>query len=505
MFDSLTNRLGGIFDGLMKRGVLSEEHVSEALRMVRVALLEADVALPVAKAFVEKVKAEAVGEKVLRAVKPGQQVIKIVHDQLVETLGHADSELNLNTTPPAVILMVGLQGSGKTTSAGKLAKFMQDKLRKKVMLASLDVYRPAAQEQLAVLAEKTGAGSLPIVAGEKPLAITERALKEARLGGYDVLILDSAGRLSIDDALMDELAAVRDMAKPVETLLVADSLTGQDAVHTAQNFNERIGITGIILTRVDGDARGGAALSMRSVTGKPIKFLGMGEGMDALQAFDAKRIAGRILDMGDVVSLVEKAAETIEIDEAMRVAEKMKKGKFDLGDFLSQLRQMKKMGGLSGLMGFMPGMGKLKGLMQNANVDDGILKRQEAIILSMTPAEREKPELLNASRRRRIAAGSGTTVQDVNRLLKQFQDMQTMMKRMQKMGGKGMMRSMAGLFGGGNMAEFEQMAKNMQEKLGPGMGMGEDDSPLGPNPFDDNNGAGGAGNLLLRNGSKDKK
>lgn len=503
MFDSLTGRLGGIFDGLMKRGVLKEEHVSEALRMVRVALLEADVALPVAKDFVEKVKAEAVGEKVLRAVKPGQQVIKIVHDQLIETLGHENSEINLNVPAPAVILMAGLQGSGKTTSAGKLAKFMQDKLRKKVLLASLDVYRPAAQEQLAILAEKTGAGSLPIVAGEKPVAITERALKTAKLEGYDILILDSAGRLSIDDALMDELAAVRDLSKPVETLLVADSLTGQDAVNTAQNFNERIGITGIILTRVDGDARGGAALSMRAITGKPIKFLGMGEGMDALQAFDAKRIAGRILDMGDVVSLVEKAVETIEVDEAMRVAEKMKKGKFDLGDFLSQLRQMKKMGGLSGLMGFMPGMGKLKGMMENANVDDSVLKRQEAIILSMTLREREKPEVLNASRRRRIAAGSGTTVQDVNRLLKQFQDMQTMMKRMQKMGGKGMMRSMAGLFGGGNMAEFEQMAKNMEGQMGMG-----DDNPLGANPFDDKGGLADdplKNNLLLRNGSKDKK
>lgn len=476
MFDSLTGRLGGIFDGLLKRGVLREEDVAEALRMVRVALLEADVALPVAKEFVEKVKAEAVGEKVLRAVKPGQQVIKIVHDALVETLGHEDSDINLNVPAPAVILMAGLQGSGKTTTAGKLAKFLQDKLRKKVLLASLDIYRPAAQEQLEILAQKTGAGSLPIIAGEKPLDIAARALKAAKLEAYDVLILDSAGRLSIDDELMTELAAVRDLAKPVETLLVADSLTGQDAVNTARNFNERIGITGIVLTRVDGDARGGAALSMRSITGKPIKFLGMGEGMDALQAFDAKRIAGRILDMGDVVSLVEKAVETIEIDEARRVAEKMAKGKFDLGDFLTQLRQMQKMGGLSGLMGFMPGMGKLKGLMENANVDDSIIKRQEAIILSMTLKEREKPELLNASRRRRIAEGSGTTVQDVNRLLKQFQDMQSMMKRMQKLGGKGMMRNMAGLFGGGKMAEFEEMAKNMQDQMGGG---------LGPNPFDD--------------------
>lgn len=496
MFDSLTGRLGGIFDGLLKRGVLSEADVTEALRMVRVALLEADVALPVAKEFVEKVKAEAVGEKVLRAVKPGQQVIKVVHDALVETLGHENSDINLNVPVPAVILMAGLQGSGKTTTSGKLAKFLQEKLRKKVLLASLDVYRPAAQEQLEILAQKTGAGSLPIVAGEKPLDIAARALKAAKLEGYDVLILDSAGRLSIDDALMAELAAVRDMAKPVETLLVADSLTGQDAVNTAKNFNERIGITGIVLTRVDGDARGGAALSMRSITGKPIKFLGTGEGMDGLQAFDAKRIAGRILDMGDVVSLVEKAVETIEIDEAKRVAEKMAKGKFDLDDFLTQLRQMKKMGGLSGLMGFMPGMGKLKGMMENANVDDSILKRQEAIILSMTLKERTKPDILNASRRRRIAAGSGTTVQDVNRLLKQFQDMQTMMKRMQKLGGKGMMRNMGGLFGGGNMAEFEEMAKNMQEQMGGDMG------DLGPNPFEDPDFLKG-GNLL--NGGKSKK
>jgi signal recognition particle subunit SRP54 len=475
MFETLQNRLGGVFDGLLKRGILKEDDVNEALRMVRVALLEADVALPVAKSFVEKVKAEAVGEKVLRAVKPGQQVIKIVHDALVDTLGHEDTEINLNVPAPAVILMAGLQGSGKTTSAGKLAKFLQDKMRKKVLLASLDVYRPAAQEQLEILAKKIDAGSLPIVAGEKPRAITERALKAAKLEGYDVLILDSAGRGSIDDALMNELAEVRDIAKPVETLLVADALTGQDAVNTAQNFQNRIGITGIILTRVDGDARGGAALSMRQVTGKPIKFLGMGEGMEALQAFDAKRIAGRILDQGDVVSLVEKAAENIDMEEARKTAEKMAKGKFDLDDFLSQLRQMKKMGGLSGLMGMMPGAGKIKGMMANANVDDSVLNRQEAIILSMTKKEREKPETLNASRRKRIAAGSGTTVQDVNRILKQFQDMQTMMKRMQKMGGKGMMRALGGMGGGGNMAELEELAKNMEQQGAGGL--------LGPNPF----------------------
>ncbi|MDI1229049.1 MAG: signal recognition particle protein [bacterium] len=475
MFESLSSRLGGIFDGLTKRGVLREDDVNEALRMVRVALLEADVALPVAKEFVEKVRAEALGEKVLRSVKPGQQVIKIVHDQLVETLGHEDSALNFNVPAPAVILMAGLQGSGKTTTAGKLAKFLQDKQRKKVLLASLDIYRPAAQEQLDILAQKVGAGSLPIVKGDKPEKITKRALEMGRLEGYDVIILDSAGRLSIDEALMQELADVRDLAKPVEILLVADALTGQDAVNTAKNFNERIGITGIVLTRVDGDSRGGAALSMRAVTGKPIKFIGMGEQVDALQAFDAKRVAGRILDMGDIVSLVEKAAENINIEDAQKAAEKMAKGSFDLEDFLTQLKQMKKMGGLSGLMGFMPGAGKLKGMMENANVDDSILKRQEAIILSMTKTERTKPDTLNASRRKRIAAGSGVTVQDVNRLLKQFQDMQTMMKRMQKLGGKGMMRNMGALFGGGGLGEMEQMAKNMEGSLGKG--------PLGDNPF----------------------
>ncbi len=497
MFDSLSSRLGGIFDGLMKRGVLREDDVNEALRMVRVALLEADVALPVAKDFVERVKAEAVGEKVLRSVKPGQQVIKIVHDQLVAMLGHENSEISLNVPAPAVILMAGLQGSGKTTTAGKLAKFLQDKLRKKVLLASLDVYRPAAQEQLEILAKKVEAGSLPIVKGDKPEKITKRALEMGRLEGYDIIILDTAGRLSIDDALMQELADVRDLAKPVEILLVADALTGQDAVNTARNFNERIGITGIVLTRVDGDSRGGAALSMRAITGRPIKFIGMGEQLDALQAFDAKRVAGRILDMGDIVSLVEKAAENINIDDARAAAEKMSKGKFDLEDFLTQLKQMKKMGGLSGLMGFMPGAGKIKGMMEDANVDDTMLKRQEAIILSMTKNERGKPEVLNASRRKRIAAGSGTTVQDVNRVLKQFQDMQTMMKRMQKLGGKGMMRHMGALFGGGGMGEMEEMAKNMESQLGEG--------PLGPNPF----GAGGSleatNPLLLNNGNNKKK
>ncbi len=479
MFENLTGKLGNVLDGLKKRGALKEEDVLLALRDIRTALLEADVALPVVKDFIDKVRAEAIGEKVLRSITPGQQVVKIVHDVLVETLGHENSELNLATQPPAVILMAGLQGSGKTTSAGKLGKFLQDKQRKKVMLASLDVYRPAAQEQLEILGKQIHVSTLPIVAGEKPLDITKRALKAAKVEGYDVLILDSAGRLSIDDALMNELIAVRDLARPIETLLVTDSLTGQDAVVTAENFNTRVGVTGIILTRIDGDARGGAALSMRAVTGQPIKFLGTGEQMDALQAFDAQRIAGRILDMGDIVSLVEKASENIKLEDAKKAAEKLAKGNFDLDDYLQQLRQMQKMGGLSGLMGMLPGVGKIKNAMAGADLDDGILKKHEAIILSMTIKERAKPELLNASRRKRIAAGSGTTVQQVNQVIKQFQDMQTMMKRMKKLGGKGMMRSLSGMLGGaqGNnmMGEMEEMAKNMQASGGHGI--------LGPNPF----------------------
>jgi signal recognition particle subunit SRP54 len=497
MFDNLTAKLGNVFDALKKRGTLKPEDIDAALRDIRTALLEADVALPVAKDLIEKVRGEATGEKVLRSVTPGQQVVKIVHDALVDTLQHPDAALNLNCPAPAVILMAGLQGSGKTTTAGKLAKFLKDRQRKKVLLASLDVYRPAAQEQLAILATKADVQSLPVVAGEKPAAITKRALSEAKLGGYDVLILDSAGRLSIDDALMNELIEVRDLAKPIETLLVADAMTGQDAVTTAENFNTRVGVTGIVLTRVDGDARGGAALSMRAVTGRPIKFLGMGEQIDALQPFDAQRIAGRILDMGDIVGLVEKASEQLDVEAAKKAAEKMQKGKFDLEDYLTQLRQMTKMGGLSGLMGLMPGAGKIKGMMQSANIDEGILKRQEAIILSMTRHERAKPDLLNASRRKRIAAGSGTQVQDVNRLIKQFQDMQTVMKRMTKMGGKGLMRSL-GLTGG--EGEMEEMAKNMQEQ----MGLGGGNDALGPNPFAGGGPLGDNPFPLLKNGNGKK-
>ncbi len=481
MFENLTSKLGNVFDGLKKKGLLKEKDITAALREIRVALLEADVALPVAKEFVEKVKSEAMSEKVMRSVSPAQQVIKVVHDQLKETLGHEDTELNLNATPPAVILMAGLQGSGKTTTAGKIAKLLKDKKRKKVLLASLDVYRPAAQEQLELLAHQVEVGSLPIKSGDKPLKIAKRALDMGRKEGYDVVILDTAGRLSIDDELMNELIEVKKFAKPIETLLVADALTGQDAVNTAKNFNEAIGITGIALTRVDGDSRGGAALSMRSITGMPIKFIGTGEKMDELQAFDAERIAGRILDMGDIVSLVEKAAENIELDEARKTAEKMAKGKFDLNDFLSQLRQMEKMGGMSGIMSMMPGMGKMKSALDKANIDDNVVKQQEAIILSMTLKEREKPTLLNASRRKRIAAGSGTSVQEVNRVMKQFKQMQTMMKRMKKMGGQGMMRALSGMMGGGNpMGEMEEMAQNMEQKMSTN---DTDTTALTENPF----------------------
>ncbi|WP_029010602.1 signal recognition particle protein [Azospirillum halopraeferens] len=440
MFEGLTGRLGDIFDKLRRRGALSEEDVSAALREVRIALLEADVALPVVKQFVARVKENAVGQEVLRSVTPGQQVIKIVHDHLVEMLGEAEP-INLNAVPPVPVLMVGLQGSGKTTTTAKIALRLKSKERKKVLMASLDVRRPAAQEQLKVLGEQTGVATLPIVPGQDPVAIARRALETARKEGYDVVMLDTAGRLAIDEELMAEVAAVRDAAKPVETLLVADAMTGQDAVAVATGFNDRVGITGIVLTRVDGDARGGAALSMRQVTGKPIKLLGMGEKLDALEGFHPDRVAGRILGMGDVVSLVEKAAESIDQEEAEKLARKMEQGKgFDLDDMAAQLRQIRKMGGMSGLLGLLPGVGKIKDQLKDKKIDDKALKRQEAIISSMTKKERKTPEIIKASRRKRIAAGSGTTVQEVNRLLKQFDDMRSMMKQVQKLGKKGIAR-----------------------------------------------------------------
>jgi len=446
MFDGLSGRLGDIFDRLRRRGSLSEEEVSAALREVRVALLEADVALPVVKDFVARVRERAVGQEVLRSVTPGQQVVKIVHDALVEMLGGEpgredapapSADLEIAAAPPAPVLMVGLQGSGKTTTTAKIAYRLSGKRRKKVLMASLDTRRPAAQDQLRILGEQAGVATLPIVPGQEPVAIARRAMETGRKEGYDLVLLDTAGRLAIDDDLMAEVAAVRDAVRPAETLLVVDAMTGQDAVTVATSFDERVGVTGIVMTRVDGDARGGAALSMRAITGKPIKLIGVGEKIDALEAFHPERIAGRILGMGDVVSLVEKAAETIEQEDAEKLARKLQKGQFDLEDLAAQLRQMRKMGGMKGLMALMPGVAKVKDQLKTAKVDDTTLKRQEAIIQSMTPGERQNPKILHAKRKRRVAAGSGTTVQDVNKLLKQYQQMADVMKRMNKMGKQG--------------------------------------------------------------------
>lgn len=439
MFDSLSGRLGDVFERLKKRGALSEADVEEAMREVRVALLEADVALPVVKSFVKQVKQKAIGQDVLKGVNPAQMVIKIVHDHLIETLGADSVELNLNNVPPVPILMVGLQGSGKTTSAAKIAKRLKGQDKKKVLLASLDVYRPAAQEQLRVLGEQVEVETVPIIEGQMPEQITERAMNMGRLKGFDVVILDTAGRLGIDEQLMDEVDRVSKIAKPAETLLVLDSLTGQDAINVAETFGARVDLTGVVLTRVDGDARGGAALSMRAVTGKPIKFLGVGEKVDAMEVFHPGRVAQRILGMGDIVSLVEKAKETIEEEEAERMAKKFAKGQFDLDDMSKQIDQLKKMGGLGGLMGMLPQVGKMKKAMANANVDESVLTRQQAIISSMTKKERKNPKLLAASRKKRIAAGSGTSVQDVNKVLKQYMQMADMMKKMSKMGKKGML------------------------------------------------------------------
>ena len=434
MFESLSSRLGDVFDRLKRRGALREADVEAALRDIRIALLEADVALPVVKDFIGAIRERAVGQEVLRSVTPGQLVGKIVHDHLVELLGREASELNLSGPPPRVVLMVGLQGSGKTTTAAKLAYRLLTKERRRALLASLDVQRPAAQEQLAVLADQAGVASLPIVPGQTPLAIAERAVDTATRSGDDVVILDTAGRLHIDEALMAELEAIRDRVRPHETLLVADALTGQDAVNLARTFHERVGLSGIVLTRIDGDGRGGAALSMRAVTGQPIKLVGVGEKIDALEAFHPDRMASRILGMGDVVSLVERVAETVDREEAEQLAAKMQKGSFNLDDLATQLRQMRKMGGMSGILGMLPGIGKIRQQLADHQIDDRMIARQLAIISSMTPKERRNPQLLHASRKRRIAAGSGTAVPEVNKLLKQYLQMQTMMKRVKKMG-----------------------------------------------------------------------
>jgi signal recognition particle subunit SRP54 len=447
MFDTLSDRLGSVFDRLRGRGALTEADVRAAMREVRVALLEADVALPVARDFVDQVTEKAVGQEVLRSVTPGQMVVKIVHDALVETLGAETAELDLNVSPPAVIMMVGLQGSGKTTTTAKLGKRLKERERKKVLMASLDVARPAAQEQLAVLGRQAEVDTLPIVAGQQPVDIAKRALSAAKLQAYDVVLLDTAGRLHVDDQLMAEMKAVAAASSPTETLLVVDALTGQDAVNVAKGFAGEVDLTGVILTRLDGDARGGAALSMRAVTGKPIKFAGVGEAIDKLEAFHPERVAGRILGMGDVVSLVERAAETIEVEEAEKLAAKMAKGKFDLDDLWAQLRQMQRMGGLGALAGMMPGMKGMKGAMDQAQ-NSKALVQMEAMLSSMTAKERTRPELINAKRKIRVAKGSGTTVQEINKLLKMHQEMSTAMKRLKKMGGLG---KLAAMFGGGGL------------------------------------------------------
>lgn len=449
MFESLSERLGGVFDKLRGRGALTELDVRAAMREVRVALLEADVALPVVKQFVDQATERAIGAEVIRSVTPGQQVVKIVNDALVEMLGGEAEGLNVDVTPPAVVMLVGLQGSGKTTTTAKLAKRLTEKDRKKVMMASLDVNRPAAQEQLRILGEQTGVATLPIIAGQQPVDIAKRAMQAAKLQGFDVLLLDTAGRLHVDAALMAEMKAVAGASQPNEILLVVDSLTGQDAVNVANSFSGEVDLTGVILTRMDGDARGGAALSMRAVTQKPIKFAATGEKLDALEAFDPQRVAGRILGMGDVVSLVEKAAETFEQEEADKLAAKMAKGQFDMNDLRSQLSQMKKMGGMGALMGMLPGMGKMAKQAEAAGVNDKLLGRMEAVVLSMTPKERAKPEMINAKRKIRIANGAGTTVQEVNKVLKMHQEMATTMKRLKKMGGmKGLMGLMGKMPGG---------------------------------------------------------
>lgn len=439
MFESLSKKLTSALDGLRRKGVLSEADIDTAMREVRIALLEADVALPVVKTFVASLKEKALGEQIIASVSPAQMVIKLVQDHLTELLGSEQSELNLAATPPAVILMVGLQGSGKTTSTGKLGKRLKDKHNKKVLTASLDVQRPAAQEQLATVSQQAGIVSLPIIKGQSPVEITKRALEAARLEGYDILLLDTAGRLQIDEELMAELETIKTLANPVETLLVADSLTGQDAVNIAKGFHERIGVSGIILTRIDGDGRGGAALSMRQTTGQPIKFVGVGEKLTEFEPFHPQRIASRILDMGDVVSLVERAAEAVDKDVAEDMAKRMAAGKFDLNDMLKQMQQVKKMGGMGSMLSMLPGMGKIKEQIAGANIDEGIMKKTEAIILSMTKKEREFPKLLNASRRQRIAQGSGTTVQDINKLIKQYQQMEKMMKKFRSIGKSGKM------------------------------------------------------------------
>ncbi|MEM6695891.1 MAG: signal recognition particle protein [Pseudomonadota bacterium] len=493
MFENLSERLSGVFDRLTKQGALSEDDVKTALREVRVALLEADVSLSVARDFVKAVQEKATGQAITKSVTPGQQVVKIVHDELIHVLaGDNDDPGALKIdNPPAPILMVGLQGSGKTTTTAKLAKRLSEKETKRVLMASLDTNRPAAMEQLAILGVQIGVDTLPIVPGETPVQIARRAKQQATMGGYDVFMLDTAGRLSIDEELMRQVEEVRDVAAPRETILVVDGLTGQDAVNTAENFDERIGISGVVLTRMDGDGRGGAALSMRAVTGKPIKFVGLGEKMDALEEFHPERVAGRILGMGDIVSLVEKAQETIEAEQAERMMKRFTKGQFNMNDLKMQLEQMMKMGGMEGIMGMMPGMKKMKGQIDEAGMDDSVIRRQIALIQSMTKKERANPQILQASRKKRIAKGAGLEVSELNRLLKMQRQMSDMMKKMGKMGKGGMLKqAMRGMFGKGgapSSAEIEAAAKSMGGAMPkglpgglPGLGGGPAGMPLPP-------------------------
>ncbi|MFN3953788.1 MAG: signal recognition particle protein [Pararhodobacter sp.] len=482
MFETLSERLGGVFDRLTKQGALSAEDVTAALREVRVALLEADVSLPVARDFIKRVQGKATGSAVTKSVTPGQQVVKIVHDELIATLRGGDEPGKLKIdNPPAPILMVGLQGSGKTTTTAKLARRLKEREGKRVLMASLDTNRPAAMEQLAILGSQIGVDTLPIVKGEGAVQIARRARQAATLGGYDVYILDTAGRLHIDTVLMDEVQAVRDVASPRETLLVVDGLTGQDAVNVATEFDAKVGVTGVVLTRMDGDGRGGAALSMRAVTGKPIRFVGLGEKTEALEAFEPERIAGRILGMGDIVALVEKAQATLEVEQAERMMKRFQKGQFNMNDLKAQLEQMLKMGGMQGVMGMMPGMGKMQKQAEAAGFDDRMLKRQIALIQSMTRKERANPDVLQASRKKRIAVGAGLEVSELNKLLKMQKQMADVMK---KMGKGGMLKqAMKSMFGKGGApdpasmdpAAMQAAAQQLQGRMGgglPGLGGG---------------------------------
>jgi signal recognition particle subunit SRP54 len=481
MFESLSQRLGGVFDRLTKQGALTEADVTSALREVRTALLEADVSLPVARDFIARVTKEATGARVTKSVTPGQQVVKIVHDELIRVLaGDGPADALKIDNPPSAILMVGLQGSGKTTTTAKLAKRLKDRNGKRVLLASLDTNRPAAMEQLQILAAQVGVDFLPIVKGESAVQIARRARTQANLGGFDVVMLDTAGRLHIDEVLMDEVQAVRDIAQPRETLLVVDGLTGQDAVKVATEFDGKVGISGVVLTRMDGDGRGGAALSMRAVTGKPIRFVGLGEKMDALDVFDAERVAGRILGMGDIVALVQKAQEVFEAEQAERMARRFAKGLFNMNDMKMQLEQMLKMGGMQGVMGMMPGMAKMQAQAEAAGMNDRMLRRQVALIQSMTKKERANPDLLQASRKRRIAAGAGLDVADLNRLLKQHRQMADLMK---SMGRQGMLKQAMRMFmGKGGLPDPSKMSAEQLAEAAKGMREGLGSMPPGGMP-----------------------